>query len=443
VLGDLDGDGTLEVAFGAPGDDDSVNNGGAVYVLSLNADGTASATRKLSNLSGGLGFTLDNGDHFGDAVEALDDLDGDGVPELVVGAPEDDDGGTDRGAVYVLFLDATVGVKSSQKISQTSGLFTPMLEDFGEFGDGLASLGDLDGDGQPELAVGQGGGSSPTGSREGRVWLLSLFPQGLVAGFETLDADTPGLGIDLGSGDLFGASVDAIGDLNGDGVTDLAVGAESHGAFPAFTGKGAVVLAYLNADGTLRSSDVIAPLKGGLQANLGVHDKFGSALAFLGDLDGDGTQELVVGAYFDDSAATDDGAVHVLSLDYCPTQASATSRNAGTNPTSYTCDAPVLGQPWNATVDLSTTGHPLALVVGFTTPFQFTLPGGQTVLVIDGSGAGEQLMLAAGSGPTASFSLTVPLDSVFCGRELYTQAVHLGGGLPFALSNAQDLVVGH
>ena len=57
-------------------------------------------------------------------MAALGDLDGDGVGDLAVGAPRDDDGGTDRGAVWVLFLNTDGTVKSHQKISDTEGGFT-------------------------------------------------------------------------------------------------------------------------------------------------------------------------------------------------------------------------------------------------------------------------------------------------------------------------------
>ena len=75
--------------------------------------GTVMSSQKISALHGGLteaGGSLDNSDYFGYSVVAIGDLNGDGVPDMAVGAYLDDDGGLDKGAVYVLFMntDGTV-----------------------------------------------------------------------------------------------------------------------------------------------------------------------------------------------------------------------------------------------------------------------------------------------------------------------------------------------
>ncbi|MCA9024590.1 MAG: FG-GAP repeat protein [Planctomycetaceae bacterium] len=82
----------------------------------------------------------------------LGDLDGDGIADLAVGAYRDDDGGINRGAVYILFMNADGSVRSHQKISDTEGTFSATLEDYNWFGSSLASVGDLDGDGINDLS---------------------------------------------------------------------------------------------------------------------------------------------------------------------------------------------------------------------------------------------------------------------------------------------------
>ena len=73
---------------------------------------------------------------------------------MVVGAGDDDDGGSNRGAVWVLFLNADGTVSSHQKISDTEGGFTGTLDNSDNFGSSVAGLGDFDGDGIEDIAVG-------------------------------------------------------------------------------------------------------------------------------------------------------------------------------------------------------------------------------------------------------------------------------------------------
>jgi Ca2+-binding RTX toxin-like protein len=151
-LGDLDNDGVTDLAVGANQDDTGGANRGAVHVLLLNPSGTVKSSGKIASGMNG-GPLLADGDNFGVSVTSLGDVDGDGVTDLAVGANQDDTGGVDRGAVYVLFVDANGAVKSNVKIA--SGMNGgPPLADGDNFGASVTSLGDLNGDGLPDLAVG-------------------------------------------------------------------------------------------------------------------------------------------------------------------------------------------------------------------------------------------------------------------------------------------------
>lgn len=125
-----------------------------------------------------------------------------------------------------------------------------------------------------------------------------------------------------------------------------------------------------------------------------------------------------------------------------PTLAAVVSRSAAGNPDSFSLTPPVLGTTMFATVQVgTTTGHLLALVFGFESSAEIPLSGGQTLLCFDG-GAGEVLRLLPAFGPVAVFPIPVPNDAALVGREYFTQALHFGGITPFALSNAQDIVLG-
>jgi len=125
----------------------------------------------------------------------------------------------------------------------------------------------------------------------------------------------------------------------------------------------------------------------------------------------------------------------------CNTGASLTLRNAGSNPQSLAASLPILGSTWTATVDLTTTGHSVALLFAFDGAIDTTLSGGQHVLCGNLFGHGKLFQLVR-PGPLATFSVMIPNDTALCGFSACIQAAHLGSVVPFALSNAQDLVLG-
>ncbi len=223
-LGDLDGDSVGDLAVGAWFDDDGGTDRGAVWILFLNTDGTVKSHQKISDWFGGFTGILDNEDLFGFSVASLGDLDGDGVGDLAVGAINDDDGGNNRGAAWVLFLNTDGTVKSHQKISDTQGGFTGILDNDDHLGSSVGSLGDLDGDGVRDLAVGAEW-DDDEGTNRGAVWVLFLNLDGTVKPHQKISDTEGGFTGILDNGDLFGNSVVALGDLDGNGVADLAVGA--------------------------------------------------------------------------------------------------------------------------------------------------------------------------------------------------------------------------
>ena len=311
-LGDLDVDGVPDLVVGADLDDDGGPDHGAVWVLFLRADGSVKSSVKISDLSGGFGGTLKDGNGFGRAVARLGDLDLDGTTEIVVGAPETPDGGTARGAVWVLFLQPDGTVKQWQRISDIAGLFTGALSNEDRFGASVAGMGDLDGDGVLDLAVGAPGDDDGF-AENGAAWILFLQPGGKVAHSSKLSATSGGFDGQLFGGALFGQGLAALADADGDGRSELAVGAI--GDFDGGPLHGAVWIVFLDEQGFARRASKISSSHGGFGGVLGASAFFGEALADLGDLDGDGLGDLAVGNRFDDDGETDRGAVWMLFLD--------------------------------------------------------------------------------------------------------------------------------
>ncbi|MCA9028281.1 MAG: FG-GAP repeat protein, partial [Planctomycetaceae bacterium] len=310
-LGDLDGDGIVDMAVGAYRDDDHFPNTGAVYVLFLNADGTVKSHQKISDTAGNFTATLDESDFFGSSLTKLGDLDGDGIVDLAVGAYLDDDGGLNRGAVYVLFMNANGTVKSHQKISDTIGNFTASLDDGDSFGSSITNLGDLDGDGIADLAVGAFL-DDDGGFNRGAVYVLFLNVDGTVKSHQKVSDTAGNFAPTLDDVDFFGRSLTKLGDLNGDGVADLAVGVERDD--DGGSDRGAVYVLFLNADGTVKSHQKLSDTTGNFTSTLDDGDFFGCSLTNIGDLDGDRIFDLVVGAEGDDDGGTRHGAAYVLFL---------------------------------------------------------------------------------------------------------------------------------
>jgi hypothetical protein len=311
VLGDMDGNGVIDLASGGLGDDDGGLDQGAAYVLFLRSDGKVIRHQKISALAGNFLGDLDPGDQFGRDMNGIGDLDGDGVPDLAVGANYDDDGGVNKGAVWILFLNSDGTVRAHQKISQTQGGFVGPLRNNDEFGRSVIGLGDLDGDGLREIAVGAPLDATG-GFKRGAVYILSLRSDGTVAREVKVASGTGGFTGRLRNADWFGFSLANLGDFDGDGVTDLAVGAalDDDGAVNA----GAAWLLYLNANGTVKEQRKISMLSGNFTAVLASPYQFGTSVTAVGDLNGDGITELAVGAVKDGDVGTERGAVYILFL---------------------------------------------------------------------------------------------------------------------------------
>jgi len=319
AIGDLNDDGVTDLAVGVPTDDDGGSSRGAVWVLIMDssANGMVASYKKISDTQpGNFNGVLDDDDYFGQAVMGLGDLDNDGVADLAVGAPGDDDGGAHRGAVWILFLNSNGTVKSHEKISDAAPEFNGVLSDNTWFGGALAEIGDLNDDGVVDLAVGARY-DNDGGSNRGAVWILFLNSLGKIAaspgvpGYQKI-SDTEGLftGV-LDDGDRFGQSVASITEVS-DGEMWLAVGAprDDDGG----TDRGAVWLLTVNNLGNVVQHQKISDTEGGFTHVFNDGDRFGNAVAALGDLDADGTPEMAVGDWNDDDGGINRGAVWELFL---------------------------------------------------------------------------------------------------------------------------------
>lgn len=198
-------------------------------------------------------------------------------------------------------------VISYQKISDGTG-GGPNLDPIDNFGSGLDGIGDLDGDGVEDMAVG-----APyediTQANSGAAYVLFMNTNGTVKASHRI-GNTSGDGISLHADEYFGISVCRLGDLDGDGVTDLAVG--SRHTQSSLNSCGGVYVLFMNTNGTVKAKQLISHNLGG-GPPLEALDYFGDGVDGLGDFYGDGVEDLAVGAWGDDDG-DGGGAVYMLFL---------------------------------------------------------------------------------------------------------------------------------
>lgn len=276
ALGDIDGDGVVDIAVGAV---DS-NFNGSVYIMHLNANGSAKDFTKLTSGQNGVP-QLAAGDAFA-VVAPLGDLDGDGIIDIAVGAPGTDGAGTDRGAIYILRLNADGTVKSSN-IIENSATWNPWTEYDDSFGEDITALGDLDGDGVVDLAV----MSETQDLVDSRpvVNILKIKSDGTLKSVKRLET-----GLILSKNQYF-FSIAAAGDIDGDGVGDLAISGSEVIAFNSWSSI--IMLLNLNADGTIKNRTKLPAL------DVGATDNILSTFTSIAPMaNADGTLTFAVGIPF-------------------------------------------------------------------------------------------------------------------------------------------------
>ncbi len=205
--GDVNGDGYADVIVGASFSDNGETDGGSAFVYHGGPSGiatTASTTLKSNQTSASFGWS----------VSSAGDVNGDGYADVIVGAPNYDNGQTDEGAAFVYH-----GAASGVSATPSAVLKYEYSSAFAHFGNSVSSAGDVNGDGYADVIV-----SAPdltlAFSYEGAVFVYHGSASGVsTTAAARIESDT----VDRTSGG-FGNSVSGVGDVNGDGYADVIVG---------------------------------------------------------------------------------------------------------------------------------------------------------------------------------------------------------------------------
>jgi hypothetical protein len=223
-------------------------------------------------------------DQFGYSVSSAGDVNGDGYADLIVGAPFNDAGGLNAGRAYIYFGGSIIN-------SGVDVILTGLAAS-DQFGFYVSTAGDVNGDGYSDVIVGAPLNDA-TGANAGRAYVYF--------GGSTMNNTADVILSGAAANDQFGTSVSFAGDFNGDGFSDVIVGANLNDAGGSSAGR-----AYIYYGGSTMNSVVDLTLTG-----LAVSDQFGISVSTAGDINGDGYGDVIAGALFNDGGGSNAGRAYI------------------------------------------------------------------------------------------------------------------------------------
>jgi hypothetical protein len=278
--GDINGDGYADVIIGAPYYDNGQSNEGRAYVFRGSASGLVTQTVWMAESDR-------SNVQFGSAVAGAGDVNGDGFSDVLIGAPSFSDGENEEGAVFV-WLGSKTGLGSNGD-PDNADWSAQGGQGGAYFGGAVAGAGDVNGDGYADVLIGAPGfsdGENETDEGAAFVWLGSATGLGSASDW-SVEGDQVGA--------KFGHAAGTAGDVNGDGLSDVLVGAPSFDGAAVDGGRASLYLGSATGLGSTPDWSVEGEQQG---------VEFAYAVGTAGDVNGDGYSDVVIGAPFFEKGPT-------------------------------------------------------------------------------------------------------------------------------------------
>ncbi|MDM7913775.1 MAG: integrin alpha, partial [Candidatus Eisenbacteria bacterium] len=278
--GDVNGDGFSDVIVGARGYDNGQFGEGSAFVYLGSASGLATTAAWSAEGNQDTAY-------FGTSVSTAGDVNGDGFSDVIVGALYYNDPEPDEGQAFVYY-------GSAEGLSTTPAWTAGSGQADAHFGNAVSTAGDVNGDGFSDVIVGADGWDNNEFA-EGRAYVF----HGSAGGLST----TPAWTVEGNQAEAaYGGSVAMAGDVNGDGFSDVIVGAARYDNGQSNEGR-----AYVYHGSAAGLATTAAWTAESNQAN----SWFGGSVATAGDVNGDGFSDVIVGAALYDFIQTDEGRAYV------------------------------------------------------------------------------------------------------------------------------------
>lgn len=299
AAGDVNGDGIDDFIIGA---ESGNSNTGSSYVV-FGTAGTITSPINLSNLDGSNGFVINSGSiysgDFGASVSAAGDINGDGFDDIIIGAPFDHLGGQYmNGGSFVIFGSNTPFISpiNTGSLNGSNGFAIYGEEDFNYAGHSVSGAGDVNGDGIDDIIISAPGADD--GAGRGYVVFGTDGPTQHPMSLSDLNGSN---GITINMTDDFSPinnPVSAAGDVNGDGIDDIIIGVDRGDSY-GNNNAGISYVIFGSDEGLPHPFNLytINRLNGFTIHGVAEHDNSGVSVSAAGDVNGDGVDDIIIGAY--------------------------------------------------------------------------------------------------------------------------------------------------